>query len=455
MFKKVIILLGFCFIFVTPAHAIDGFVTITSPNSGTYTEGDTVNVTWDTSSNIDNVTIMYMTDPHHGNYVASNIGNPKSYSWKVDVGNTTNTQFYLWIIAYETGKGSITNTGGTFTVNQNPPIYTSPSSTPTPTPSSSQSSSPAPTSSSNKWSGIIYPSNYPSPSPRATIKPLALNSLILWSEFTFEGSHTTDLSSITDPKNVTNFTLDTADGFTFIFSETLDLTTYTTLSALQNTSKYWVWEEWFIWIEWEWWIKYDFTKTINVEYKNESLTAYAPSLVEEPKPSPSGIKTKASTPRKLPQILGAEAGKVKIALNDGTPIKIKPRVELDTPKSPVGNPKIDLTGKTSHSNLTWTLNFNGNKSNITPQIDAQTGSFIIPISNLIKGANTFVLTYTEPDSDAVSLEPVTVIYDSSFWSKYGQIVLTVLLLGLVFAAGLLFPKILKMIHKIYKIKKHK
>lgn len=119
--------------------AIDGHLRITSPNGGeNYTEGDTVTITWDASSNIDKVYIGYSTGPGSLNWIKTNVPNTGSYTWKVDVGNTTRTQFLVDITGYETGKGSLTDkSDGYFTVNQSggtPAPAPTPTPTPTPTP---------------------------------------------------------------------------------------------------------------------------------------------------------------------------------------------------------------------------------------------------------------------------------------------------------------------------------
>jgi hypothetical protein len=102
MFKKIlsssaILYTLYCILytFVASARAIDGFITITSPNGGTFTEGDTMNITWDSSPNIDQVNIGYKSCDSCLDWVVFTTPNTKSYSWKVDVGNTTKTNFWL------------------------------------------------------------------------------------------------------------------------------------------------------------------------------------------------------------------------------------------------------------------------------------------------------------------------------------------------------------------------
>jgi hypothetical protein len=55
------------------------------------------------------------------------------------------------------------------------------------------------------------------------------------------------------------------------------------VAALQNTKDYWEYESWFIWISGNGGSVH-ITETIEVEYKNEALTAYAPELVADAKP---------------------------------------------------------------------------------------------------------------------------------------------------------------------------
>lgn len=83
------------------------WVILTSPNGGeVMTVGETYRITWDSSPNIDKVTLGYKSCPSCLAWIANNIPNTNYYDWTVFVGNTTNTQFTLEIIAYETGFGS-------------------------------------------------------------------------------------------------------------------------------------------------------------------------------------------------------------------------------------------------------------------------------------------------------------------------------------------------------------
>ncbi len=96
-----------------------GTVTITSPNGGEcLTKGTSSTITWTTSSNIDKVTIFYLSSLGTIGTIASNIPNTGSYSWNVNVGNTINTQFKIEVLGYQTGMGSVSDTSDSlFTVN--------------------------------------------------------------------------------------------------------------------------------------------------------------------------------------------------------------------------------------------------------------------------------------------------------------------------------------------------
>lgn len=58
---------------------------------------------WQSSPELDTLGLGYKSCPSCLDWVAYNILNTGYYDWKVFVGNTINTQFYLEIIAYDTG----------------------------------------------------------------------------------------------------------------------------------------------------------------------------------------------------------------------------------------------------------------------------------------------------------------------------------------------------------------
>lgn len=105
----------------TPAASTNsvGTITITSPNGGEcISKGSTRDITWTSSSNIDKVTIMHVSSAGSVNYVASSTPNTGSYTWNVNVGNTTNTQYKIEILGYQTGVGSVSDKSDNyFTVN--------------------------------------------------------------------------------------------------------------------------------------------------------------------------------------------------------------------------------------------------------------------------------------------------------------------------------------------------
>lgn len=96
-----------------------GTITVTSPNGGEcLTKGTSKTITWSNSTNIDKVTISYMSSTGVNGTIASGIANTGSYTWTVNVGNTTNTQYKIEILGYQTGTGSVSDTSDNFfTVN--------------------------------------------------------------------------------------------------------------------------------------------------------------------------------------------------------------------------------------------------------------------------------------------------------------------------------------------------
>ncbi len=222
--------------------AIDGFVTITSPNGGeVYTEGDMMTITWKTSPNIDKVSIGYSHGPGHLDWVAFTAPNTGSYSWKVDVGNTTNTQYVIDLTGYETGTGSLNDkSDGWFTVNQKQEY---PDPVPTPEPEPTPTSTPTPT-----------PTPTPSPTPAPIIVvDITIIDIEINQWFFFEGSNTTDLSKIENPASVSNFTLDRQDLSMMTFLGDVDMSTDTAENAVKNLDNNVGFEYMFFWMSWEFW----------------------------------------------------------------------------------------------------------------------------------------------------------------------------------------------------------
>jgi hypothetical protein len=107
-------------------------VQIVQPNGGeVLTVGSVYRIIWNSTSDIDMVTIGYKSCDSCLDWIAYNIPNVGYYDWNVFVGNTINTQFKIYIIGYDTGVGSISDTSdNNFTVLQPTPT---PTYTPTPT----------------------------------------------------------------------------------------------------------------------------------------------------------------------------------------------------------------------------------------------------------------------------------------------------------------------------------
>ena len=109
------------------------FLRVLQPNGGeTLNVGSVYRITWDSTSDIDTVTIGYKGCDSCLSWIANNIANTGYYDWTVSVGNTLNTQFKIYIIGYDTGVGSISDVSdNNFTVL--PPPTVTPTFTATPT----------------------------------------------------------------------------------------------------------------------------------------------------------------------------------------------------------------------------------------------------------------------------------------------------------------------------------
>jgi hypothetical protein len=105
------------------------FIQVVQPNGGeVLTVGSTYRITWNSSPDIDKVTIGYKACDSCLDWIATNIPNLGYYDWTVFVGNTINTQFKIDITGYDTGVGSVIDRSDNyFTVLQ-------PTATPSPTP---------------------------------------------------------------------------------------------------------------------------------------------------------------------------------------------------------------------------------------------------------------------------------------------------------------------------------
>jgi hypothetical protein len=398
-----------------PIQAFDGSVNVTYPAGGeTFTEGDTVTIRWSSSPNIDKVSIMRKTDAHHGSWVATNIPNTGSHTWNVDVGNTTNTQFYIEIIAYETGKGSVTNFGNYFTVNQKPNAPNTPAQ-PSPTPRPSQSSY----SSSNQGaSTTTFISN----------TWITITNITLWDIFIFDGSQTTNLKTVPNPKSVEKFTLESKQGYLFVFNGTLNFTNQTVLNAFQKLKDYWMIQEWTFWIKEEWWTRYRINVPIETTYKNERLTRFAPE-----------VKQTSNSKESKPEITSADIGKVSFTLTGPGKVSVSPRVELSGEKETTSwlSEKI-FNGKSSHDNLKYLMRINGVDSEIAlSSFNKETGEFDIRVKNLVPGANFIQFYFVDPvNNEKILFAERTVYFKSSILSWIAQRGKTIAVASLIVFSGL-------------------
>jgi hypothetical protein len=115
------------------------FVQVVQPNGGEVLQvGTTYRIIWNSTSDIDKVTIGYKSCDSCLSWIANNIPNTGFYDWTVSVGNTINTQFKIYIIGYDTGVGSISDVSdNNFTVLPPPTATSTYTATPTATASSS------------------------------------------------------------------------------------------------------------------------------------------------------------------------------------------------------------------------------------------------------------------------------------------------------------------------------
>lgn len=124
----------------TPTPTPVRFVTINSPNGGeTLIVGQLYRITWKSSANIDKVIVSYVSASGTLGTITSIIPNTNFYDWVVNVGNTSNSQFKIDIMGYQTGVGSATDQSDNyFTIVKSVPIPTvTPTTNPTPTPTPS------------------------------------------------------------------------------------------------------------------------------------------------------------------------------------------------------------------------------------------------------------------------------------------------------------------------------
>jgi len=310
----------------------------------------------------------------------------------VDVGNTTNTQFYVEITGWETGKGSTTAFGGYFTVFQKADAPTKPATNPTNPPTGSTIYYPGTTR-------TMSPIYYRTPTPKPTPKPLTVYS-IRWTEiFWFEGCMTTDLSKVTDPKNVTNFTIDTKYGWMMTYEETLNLTDTNRLKTLRDIDKYWVVESWFIWIKVEWWEVYKEPAVLTLQ--NDNLTGFAPQ-----------VKVTEAGNKKIEEVVTLKEnkkGEVRAEVKGAGKITIEPKVEFTQDEYQTSDHNVDLSLKSSHQNLTYFLKINDqDRLTEVKNFNNDTGEFKVLAKNLDRQENLAQIYYQEGDKPMVLADETTI-----------------------------------------------
>ncbi|OGK62066.1 hypothetical protein A2334_04345 [Candidatus Roizmanbacteria bacterium RIFOXYB2_FULL_38_10] len=416
------------FVCTKQAYAIDGFIRITSPSGGeTLQVGNTYTIRWESSSNIDKVNIGYKSCPSCLDWVVFTTPNTGSYDWNVNIGNTTQTQFTLQITGYETGKGSLTSSSGTFTVlggsSQTSSSYSSSS---TSIPSSSSINLP-----SRRTDLLLKLKKMPTLIP-PTPTPIPLSVYTIWlpSEFIFEGSQTTNLHTIKDPRHVKDFTIDTQYGWIATFSGELDLTDKSKLTMLRNMDKYWVVEWWFIWIKIEWWEVFSTPCTVTI--KNKDLTGVQPKIVTtENVLSEVGKLTPTAKPAP-PTVKKTSPDGIVLSVTSGGKFEVEPNVFFkDKPASPTDKDLIQLTALTSHKNLIYHLLVNGKESSISAVLKKD-GSFDINIPKLTEGNNYIELRYKKNNdsSQFTKADDLSIVYKQVyFWYIVGGVVFIALLIG--------------------------
>ncbi|MBD3362282.1 hypothetical protein GF362_01025 [Candidatus Dojkabacteria bacterium] len=108
------------FLFINKANAaIDGSIKITSPNGGeVYQKGDIVTIEWDSTENIDKVTLGYSRGPGSLSWIETSIDNTGSYEW--DTSGMSSDEYLIDITGYETGAGSLSDQSDDyFTIQDN------------------------------------------------------------------------------------------------------------------------------------------------------------------------------------------------------------------------------------------------------------------------------------------------------------------------------------------------
>lgn len=124
---------------------------------------------------------------------------------------------------------------------------------------------------SNVYSNIVEPTPEPEPTPVPTptptptpITPVVIAPTIITVDVTiidieinewyyFEGSQTTDLSTIEDTTKVSNFTLDRMDLSMMTFAGEVDMSSNEAVDYIENVDDFVYFEYMYFWVSWEFW----------------------------------------------------------------------------------------------------------------------------------------------------------------------------------------------------------
>lgn len=119
----------------TPTPTPQTSLTVTSPNGGeVLNTGQTYRITWNSTSNINKVTLGYSFGPNSLNWIADNIPNIGYYDWSVNAYYPTDMQVKIEVDGYSINSGQVSDQSDNFFTVLAPTPTPSPTETPTPTP---------------------------------------------------------------------------------------------------------------------------------------------------------------------------------------------------------------------------------------------------------------------------------------------------------------------------------
>ena len=433
---KLILLFLICnfFIPLLPAQAaIDGHLRIITPNGGeTYTEGDVVTIKWDASSNIDKIMLGWSTGPGSLNWIATSMPNTGSYTWKVDVGNTTRTSFLIDITGYETGKGSLSDkSDGYFTVNQKSEYPPAPEPMPEPKPEPLPTPEPKPVTTQQPASNPA-PQNTTINIQQTTI--VSITQIEINQNYYFEGSKSTNLSKI-DPAHVDNFTLDRIDLMYFSFLGETDLSTNNAVETFEELDDMVYMDYFYFWFSWEFWILFDTDVEATFYDTAKTIPADAPVTINDQKLAPDEYKIAIndSGEKKVtiaPEVINKyvkEGEKVKIAIKPSLEVNIQPEQKIT-----VDNNKFVLQGSVSDAKAKVIASFNGEKIELFIEEDSTFSKTL----NLDQGNNAIkILAYNQAEEEPFSEIEGIIEYQPAQESPINSKTIIVLIIAVIIIAG--------------------